>query len=344
MTTAPWAPGAATGVGSLPGADPREAAAVVLGELPALPHLPELPGRGLGADMIGRAAALLVDLAVEVVPSGYRVTAHPGGDHRRAHDLLRRDVDAFDEAVERAGRPNAVKVQVAGPWTLGAGIELPRGHRVLTDRGALREFGDSLAEGLTRHVAEITRRTGAPVVVQVDEPGLPAVLAGSLPTASGYGMVPPVPAPEATEVLERFVSAARRASGQPVIAHCCAPHPPIDLLRAAGADALALDATLLEGIPAALTDQFGEAWDAGLTMFLGLVPSTDPGVPVTLRQVATPALRLVDRLGFDRTFLATRAVATPTCGMAGASQGWARQAMALARDLGKAFLEPPDSW
>ncbi|MGZ6772647.1 MAG: hypothetical protein ACXVGA_08965, partial [Mycobacteriaceae bacterium] len=66
-------PGTATGIGSWPGTDPVEAARVVLGELGVLPHLVELPARGVGADMIGRTAALLVDIAVEVSPSGYRV-------------------------------------------------------------------------------------------------------------------------------------------------------------------------------------------------------------------------------------------------------------------------------
>ncbi|HYZ67105.1 MAG TPA: methionine synthase, partial [Mycobacterium sp.] len=51
---------AATGIGSWPGSSPREAAEIVVGELRSLPHLVELPARGVGADMIGRAAALLV--------------------------------------------------------------------------------------------------------------------------------------------------------------------------------------------------------------------------------------------------------------------------------------------
>jgi len=114
-----WPDGAATGVGSMPGTDPREAAAVVAGELPVLTALPELPDRGVGADMIGRTAGLLVDIAVEVRPSGYRVTAKPGRDQRRAVDLLRTDLDAFDEAIDPV-RPPWVKVQVAGPWTLAA--------------------------------------------------------------------------------------------------------------------------------------------------------------------------------------------------------------------------------
>ena len=119
----------------------------MVGELPLLPHLPELPARGVGADLIGRTAALLVDLYTEVWPSGYRVAARPGRDHRRGVDLLRRDVDAFDDACAPT-RPGWVKVQAAGPWTLAAGVELHTGHRVLTDRGAVREFAASLAEGL----------------------------------------------------------------------------------------------------------------------------------------------------------------------------------------------------
>ncbi|HEX6354319.1 methionine synthase [Actinophytocola sp.] len=334
---------AATAIGSMPGTDPVEAAAVVVGELPDLPHLPELPKRGLGADLVGRTAALLVDLAVEVVPSAYRVAARPGADHRTAVDHLRRDLDAFEQAVESAA-PGLVKVQLAGPWTLTSEIELHRGHRVMTDPGALRDFAESLAEGLTSHVAEIHKRTGADVVVQLDEPSLPAVLAGALSTPSGLSTVPAVAEPEARDLLAGVIDAARAATGQPVIVHCCTPRPPVALLRAAGADAVALDATLLEGTPAAFADQLGEAWDDGCVLLLGLVPSTDPSRPPTLHDVARPALELVDRLGFPRSILAERALPTPTCGLAGATTSWARRALELTRDLGKAFVEPPESW
>ncbi len=329
----------------MPGTDPLEAANVVAGELPDLPFLSELPGRGLGADIIGRTAALLVDLPIEVVPSGYRTAARPGHEHRHAVDLLRRDIDALEEAVERAGvRPPVIKVQAAGPWTLTAGIELARGHRVLTDHGALREFADSLGEGLALHAAEVSRRLETPVVVQLDEPSLPTVLAGALPTASGYGTVPAVAEPDARDVLAGVVKAVGEATNQPVIVHCCAPRPPVGLFRAAGADALAIDATLLEGIPASLSDQLGEAWDAGVTLLLGLVPGTTPSRPPTLAQAAKPALELVDRLGFPRSLLAERAIPTPTCGLAGADVTWARRALGLVRDVGRAFVEPPESW
>ncbi len=333
-----WPPGTATGIGSLPGTDPTEAARAVAGELPDLPYLPELPDRGVGADLIGRTAALLVDLAVEVMPSGYRVTARAGREHRRGVDLLRTDLDALDEALDTAGA-RRVKVQAAGPWTLAAGVELRTGHRVLTDRGARREFAASLAEGLVAHVTEFAERTGAAVVVQLDEPGLPAVLAGSLPTASGFGTVAAVPEPEVEQLLREVISALP----EPVVVHCCARNAPIGLLRAAGAGALALDAGLL-GSDSATLDAVGEAWDAGLPVLLGLVPVLRPEHEPTLRELARPALELADRVGFARPRLAELVVPTPTCGLAGATPGWARRATVLTRELGRAFIEPPESW
>lgn len=330
----------------MPGTDPAEAAAVILGELPEIPYLPELPARGAGADTIGRTAGILVDLATEILPSGYRITARAGRDHRRAVDLLRWDLDAFDDAAQRAGiRPPLVKTQIAGPWTLAAGIELPRGHRVLTDKGALRDLVASLLDGLAGHVDELATRTGARVVVQLDEPTLPAVLAGALPTPSGYGTVGSVPEPEARDLLDQVITAIGGITGQPVVAHCCAPRPPIGMLRAAGAGAISVDATQFSGAPAALLDEVGEAIDAGTRMLLGLVPATEPaGKEPSLHDIALPALSLVDRLGFARPILAERAIATPTCGLAGAGARWARRALGLTGDLGKAFVEPPEAW
>src|SRR5918995_484852 len=131
----PWARGSATGLGSLPGTDVVEAAKMVFGELPDLPHLPELTARGPGADIIGRGAAFLTD------------------------------------------RP--VKVQAPGPWTLAASIDLAVGGRMVRDHGATRDVAESLTEGLRQHVAGVrTRMPDADLLLQIDEPSLPAVLAG----------------------------------------------------------------------------------------------------------------------------------------------------------------------
>ncbi|MGH3626616.1 MAG: methionine synthase, partial [Sciscionella sp.] len=263
---------------------------------------------------------------------------------RRASDLLRFDLDALHEVSAAAGaRPAAVKVQVAGPWTLAAGIELMRGHRVLTDAGALREFTESLCEGITAHVAEVAARTAAPVIVQLDEPTLPAVLAGELRTPSGLATVAAVPAPDAQALLATVIEAATAASANPVVVHCCAETPPVALLRGAGAGALAVDLRALR-LDAALTDEFGEALESGVSLLAGLVPATEPTERLSLREAASPALQLLDRLGFGRHTLAAQWVPTPVCGLAGAGAGWARQALALSADLAKSFVDLPESW
>src|SRR5690349_22936398 len=109
----PWPRGSATGVGSLPGVDVVEAQKTVLGELPDLPHLAELPARGPGADMIGRSAGLLVDLPVQVYAGRWQAAARPGQDLRRAGDLLERDLDELTAQAD--GFAGLLKLQAAGP-------------------------------------------------------------------------------------------------------------------------------------------------------------------------------------------------------------------------------------
>src|SRR5687768_13467132 len=196
----------------------------VLGELPGLPHLPELPARGAGADLIGRTAALLVDLAVDLTPAGWRLVPRPGMDQRRAREFLARDLDALSDIAGDYTGP--FKVQAAGPWTLAAGLERTRGDRAVVDAGARRDLAQSLAEGLAAHVADVAARLpGAQVVVQLDEPSVPAVLQGALPTVSGFGKLAAV---EAT-VVEQELSGLVGRLAVPVVVHCCAPRVPMDL-------------------------------------------------------------------------------------------------------------------
>src|SRR5262249_57815804 len=92
----PGPAGAATGIGSLPGTDIDEALRIVFGELPDLPHLPELPGRGAGADMIGRGATLLAELPAEIQPSARRMTSRPARDLPSARHFLARALQPLD--------------------------------------------------------------------------------------------------------------------------------------------------------------------------------------------------------------------------------------------------------
>ncbi|MER7504158.1 methionine synthase [Nonomuraea pusilla] len=320
----------ATGVGSHPGDDHLEAIRVVFGEVPNLPYLPELPARGVGADMIGRTAGLLVDLPVEVQPSGWRLADRPGRDHRRAVDHLRRDLDGLEEIAHDYAGP--LKLQVCGPWTLAGAVELKFGDKMLSDHGAVRDLTESLAQGVADHCAEVRRRLPGvtEIVLQLDEPGLPGVLAGTVPTASGFGRLPAVEEWRVEESLRLFPDA---------VVHCCAPSVPFALLRRAGVRGISVDASLLRRRD---EDAVGEAVEAGVTLFLGVVPGRDTRLP-DAGVVAKPALELWRRLGFDPESLSGRAVLTPACGLAGASPGYAKAALAACRKAARVLRDDPAS-
>jgi methionine synthase II (cobalamin-independent) len=319
-------------VGSLPGDDVREAVRVVLGELPDLPHLPELPVRGPHAGMVGRTLATVAELGFDLQPAGWRLTDAAGIDHRRARSLLAEDLDTLEEQAQ--GYAGPLKLQLVGPWTLAATVERPRGDRLLADFGARRELAQALAEGLREHLVDLRRRVpGARFLVQVDEPALPAVLAAQVPTSSGFGRHRSVDLPVASAALE-LVFAAIADAGATSTAHCCASDIPIALLRGAGAQAISLD---LDVLAAEAYDDLGTALDAGERVLLGVVPSTDPATVPTDRQVVDRVLRLLDMLGFDPDEVSDQLVLTPSCGLAGASAGYARTALSLVRNSAVRF-------
>ena len=321
----------ATGVGSMPGDDAdayEEAVRVVLGEVPDLPFLPQLPGRGVEASTTGRTLAVVADLDADLQPAGWRLTGSqgaPGADHRRARSQLARDLDVLEEHAQ--GWSGTVKVQVVGPWTLAATVERPRGDRVLADRGARRELAQALAEGLRAHVYDVRRRLpDAKIVVQVDEHALPAVLAGRVPTASGFHRHRSVDAPAADAALGWVLGAVREA-GASSVAHCCEADAPLRLLTGAGADGVSVD---LDVLPAAGYDVLAELLESGRPVHLGVVPTTRPSTELSEGTVADRVLRFLDMLGLDPATAASLVV-TPACGLAGADPAWAREALRLAQ-------------
>jgi 5-methyltetrahydropteroyltriglutamate--homocysteine methyltransferase len=293
----------------------------------------------VGADIIGRAGALLIDVAIDTVPRGYRVTARPGAVTRRAVSLLDEDIDALEEAWETAGlrgsgRP--VKVQAPGPITLAAELELTNGHRAITDLGAVHDITASLAEGVAAHRAEVSRRLDTPVVVQFDEPSLPAAVAGRLTGVTALSPVAAIDETLATTMLDTCAAAA----GAEVSVHSCAAALPWKVLQHSAISAISVDAGTLG---AGDLDAIAEFVESGRAVVLGVVSASTPARRPATEEVAAAVVAVTDRLGFARPALRERIGVTPACGLAAATPQWARTAIGLARAAVEAFADDPDA-
>ncbi|MEU3279722.1 methionine synthase [Streptomyces antibioticus] len=330
----PFVFGPATGVGSLPGRDAREAAKTATGSFEDFPFLPELPARGPGADMIGRTAGLLVEMYARVEPSGWRLGDRPGRDTRRARSWLGEDLDALEEFTQ--GHEGPLKVQAVGPWTLAAALELRNGEAVLSDPGAVRDLAASLTEGLRLHLAEVRRRVpGARLVLQLDEPSLTAVLRGHVRTASGYRTHRAVDR-QLVEATLRDVAGVHEDG--PVVVHSCAPDVPFALLRRAGITGISFDFSLLTERD---EEAIGEAVEAGTRLLAGVVPGTDTALSDPAGSVMG-VRTLWRRLGLRPGLLAEAVTITPACGLAGASPAYARRALAHCVRAARSLADNPE--
>jgi hypothetical protein len=328
----------------MPGENPLEAARIIAGELPDLPHLAELPGRGPGADITGRAAALLVELPVELAgPRGWRIAERPGRDVRRARSLLSSDLDAMEEVLDEYEGP--LKIQLAGPWTLAATIEQPRSLKpALADPGLVADLTSSLAEGVGTHVAEVAKRVPkATLIVQFDEPALPAVLRGGVPTPSGLSMVRAVDEEIVRDRLREVLAATRKYT----VVHCCSQDLPFGIIMGAGANGISFDPSQLRRGD---FDLFAETAEAGAGLLIGALPTSgpqeaSPGSPDAPRRSGrdererpTPAdtARIVRdlwrKMDLPSSQCAPQVVITPACGLPGASPAQAREALRWCRE------------
>ena len=178
--------------------------------------------------LTGRTAGLLVGIVAD----------RPGRDLVRARSMLSSDLDAAEEVLQGFREP--LKIQLCGPWTLAAALELPHSMNVaLADPGAIADLAASLAEVAAAHAAEVAERVpGARLVVQFDEPALPGGRGGAVPTASSLSWLAQV---EVDVLQERLTEVLAAAGGQCTVVHCCATAVPFGIIKAAGAGGVAFD-------------------------------------------------------------------------------------------------------
>ena len=317
------------GVGSLPGTDIVKAIKVVIDEHTDFMYLPELPNRGPGADMIGRAGALLStvagDLAIETTPTGWKFADAPGMHVRRALSWLNEDLDRLEERIGAADVQ--LKVQLTGPVTLAATIALQRGERAIADQGAVRDIALAHREAVVAHVRDVQRRLpGASITMQIDEPAMTAAVLGTLPRQSGFGKLRSLESAVVTDMHSGIATAILDAGATPWL-HSCAPTWPLALATKAGYRGISADFSLLTD---ADEEALGTTIEHDVAIVAGVIPTSDAALtskPASEVATVTPLRLRYQRLGLQQRLAGV--VLTPTCGLGNVT--WKSALVAIAR-------------
>ncbi|MEV8143859.1 hypothetical protein [Specibacter sp. NPDC078709] len=356
----------ATALGSWPGTDPVEAAKVSLGIFPSpnLPFLPQLPSRGVGSDSIGRTAALLTELPVDVQPYGWRFVDRPGLDFLRAESALSTDINVLADVVG-AGElsPSAFKVQSVGPFSLAASIHLHYGERAVRDHGARRDIAQSLAAGLHAHALKVQSAIpGAALTLQIDEPHIAAVLAGSIPTSSGYRTLRAIPRSELRHIWSDLVAAARDAGFSQVAlnlapaekalaekasaegmpgdngnsthaAEATSWRQALEIALESGVDAVAVPLNMLDG---GHWETLAGALESGMGVWAGTVPASSGQVPASYSALVERIMRPWRKLGLAESGLNQLRI-TEESGLAQLTPREARAVLSRSLDVAQAL-------
>jgi len=314
--------GVATAIGSLPHQDAQAAATLVFRCLPELPAAPELPRRSPQETLVVRWAAAIPE--VNVTPDGDLDIQHGTCDEPVMPVLdgdMHEGLLTFLDMAEAQPRPPArVKLQLAGPLTLGVALSrsgMAHGHAFVRAVETARTWA-RLLESVVRQ-----RLPDAELVLFFDEPALVQWRADD----------PPLDRETATDLLSAALAAPRCTTG----VHVCGAGD-VRLALDAGPDVLAVDVTEVD-----LDDAFAFSrfLDADGWIAWGAVPTDRP-----VGESAAPLWKaLVDvwceltRRGCDPLRLRNQALVTPACGLAGHGASQAELAMRLAREIGSRVLD-----
>ena len=307
------------GLGELPGASIIAAADIVAGETGDLRQLPILPARGV--DVVGLTTGILPGINVDAGPRSWVLSARPQLRTRRIWDRVEADLDQCEQAW--GTRIDAVKIQVAGPWTLSASIELSNGHRALTDTGALRALSVALIAGIQEYSADVRARFDTEVYVQLDEPLLAQVRDGSLPGTSQFDEIPSI---NDVDLGERLAGVIERAEVRYLNQ---TGYPPLwKVAQVAGVETCQVTLDTVRG--SEQYDGMGHALAAGMRVGLGMTRAGDDRDP---RHLAVDVARMWDELGLDRTLLTHAVDVHPRGGLANCTLLDAAAALRTARTV-----------
>jgi len=331
----------ATGIGSLPVADPDQAAALSLRYLPEAPIWPQLPARSFHEHMDGQYSESIPGIVVD--EKKQRFSFDTSRDLTPALEkfferYLEKDYGFFRISEDYAagfygflralkkGLPRGarfLKGHITGPLTAGTSFKDETGKDIIHNDVVF----DAVVKGLAMKAAwqiEAFRPFGLPVIIFIDEPAMESL--GSAFSAASPEMV--------AEKLNEIIGTIHELGGIAGI-HCCG-NADWPMLFNTKVDIVNFDAFgYLEKVllyPAELKKFF----DRGGSLAWGIVPTgafTGNETADGLLAKLAAGMQRLEAAGVDRKTLLRRCLITPSCGMGSLTPEKAEAILKLTRDV-----------
>lgn len=341
--------GLATGIGSLPHADPAEALKSVLEHVPEFPFWPQLPRRspleGMTLQYLEGFPALrdlgggrdpIVDTSGEAVDELEAYYARVLSDDLDAFKISRKRAEGFytfEEAIvqKRPSGMRYLKGHVTGPVTLATTLRDPRGREIAYD-DTFREVVATFVGRKARWQARRLQSLGVPVVIFLDEPVMEVY--GSAYSALTEEIVNALWTPSLVLLREIGV-----LSG----IHCCG-NTDWDLVFRSGVDIVNFDAYhYLDRMllyPEALHRYLG----CGGCLAWGLVPTSEEAQGLDADSLLgswdEALARFRDR-GLEEERLRAQCLITPSCGMGSLDPALAERILGLLSSVSRSLRDRP---
>lgn len=305
-----------TGIGSLPHVDPFEAALFVLGTTD-VPYLPQLPNRNPAERMLPQWGAGLCGCGTANSELGLAYGS---------------EADDRTEALVGAGTllrmlpsdTETVKTQATGPVTLAIGL-LAAGHPAGDD--LLARLKIELTARIAAHLEDIRNRLpNTEIILILDEPALSGLGGRSFPIEVG----------PARDLLEHVMAELPVRPG----IHCCGPTD-WSLVSSLNPAWISWDIDALGPQFEEDRESIAAATSAGTRIMWGVAPAAMGSPPRDLVSRLQRAIGTLVMGGADMVSLTSQALYTPSCGLAGLTEG---QAEIVARTVHSVAGELAELW
>ena len=310
---------------------------------------PFLPVGGQGFDQPLVASLVTLPISGDLAPYGWRLGPGRSREWSEAQAFHEQRVESARLAF--AGYAGPLELPLWGPVRLAMGTFVAAGEKSLADPGLVRELPLLVSEGARELCTRLVQRVpqASPALV-IDERGARAALRGSVRTASGYRMYPPLHRGGVSEAWGHMLHALGRSSDTSVVvgetAGAAGLREPVvvlvdsdeQIVRAAldaGIEACALDPLVQDlAAPSPTWERLAEAREAGVGVeFIVHADRLDAGIDHVWQMWRRLGYRASDAAGL--TFRVSRYVPHPS------HERVPPEHMSTARDVGALASRAP---